>query len=960
MKIRVAPIYDPLKNLIVEEANQFLSEIDADIAHDKFYKKINKNVYDKLVALDPTFNKERNNLGNYIRWIVSQFEKKAITAQNLEDVKTALQSFHQHKNQLEKKDINQYTVDELIAVTADAETLQLRSELKKIINKNIYNKELRKNFLEFIGTAIAHDLGVIENAFKGIFELDKETQVEFGKKSSRFTDPKEYIQYANAFVEDISEGFTYNIVNQKIESLSNGIAIKFRDEEKQMIIVQVYNYEASKAIGSVNWCISYDEGHWDQYVTEPDNNMFFIFNFNLNGSDGDSAIGIAMTKENEPYGAGGNAAIHDKFDNYVPEDRFWSIIDQMGIKANLFLVNERAHLEKKYSNYTKKVRLPKSYFDYDKDTDRLTINKNYQQQYKTSDDQISNLKRMVKDGKHLDLILKYLQNYSIEYIPTSYDHEMEQEVELEPDVHRENLLVSGLDSIDDVDFLTKLYSKYYNLLNPDSRRAIAYKLKDAGVDLLKLVKQTKERVGKPLAGDEFSLAAARGEDMRAANANKMRKIIKGEPVDITEKEIEYAIDNGYEKLWNKVYVHRLDNVLDYPISYEDVQIIKKLGLVDKMAQAILQKSQYGIESLNSIEKSIYDHAKVANENFSSSKYKVIKSYNPVEYLIKESIDEVSYGYRAGNLEDVPEKLNKFASGRGTGHFGTGFYFFGDENDAINYDDREVNKVDFDKYNLLKVTNDGDGLNLHNALKNFEGINIKGFLNTKDKLYLEQLFTSERNGNPDYRDMDMNKTNVFAENITYPLKKFINNNKEIIINEIKNSEYGNKDFDDVDLEIEEEYTIDENKGHYNHVYNYIADKLDKNRIKNVGFHSELYNSSTFMEYFNSLIDSEINNYVNNMDKTKVFYDYVNPYINILAKMVSKIDPQNHNEESAKEILQKSIIPLLRRDTYTKQHHNKTTLGTELIKSLGYNGIDVRNTNVDNSGYGSVIYDLNKTK
>ena len=100
MKIRVAPIYDPLKNLIVEEANQFLSEIDADIAHDKFYKKINKNVYDKLVALDPTFNKERNNLGNYIRWIVSQFEKKAITAQNLEDVKTALQSFHQHKNQV--------------------------------------------------------------------------------------------------------------------------------------------------------------------------------------------------------------------------------------------------------------------------------------------------------------------------------------------------------------------------------------------------------------------------------------------------------------------------------------------------------------------------------------------------------------------------------------------------------------------------------------------------------------------------------------------------------------------------------------------------------------------------------------------------------------------------------------------------------------------------------------------
>ena len=102
-------------------------------------------------------------------------------------------------------------------------------------------------------------------------------------------------------------------------------------------------------------------------------------------------------------------------------------------------------------------------------------------------------------------------------------------------------------------------------------------------------------------------------------------------------------------------------------------------------------------------------------------------------LIKRLLRE-DFGYRAGNLVDKAELLKNTKGSRGTGHFGTGFYFFGDENVAKEYakgsnregKDRVLSTIDLSKYNLLRVTDDeldaymeqceGDLMCLYNTVK----------------------------------------------------------------------------------------------------------------------------------------------------------------------------------------------------------------------------------------------------
>lgn len=88
----------------------------------------------------------------------------------------------------------------------------------------------------------------------------------------------------------------------------------------------------------------------------------------------------------------------------------------------------------------------------------------------------------------------------------------------------------------------------------------------------------------------------------------------------------------------------------------------------------------------------------------------------------------SIGYRSGNLDNKAETRDKFEAGnRSTGHFGTGFYFFGTEGQADNYDGRKTNTIDLSGYNLAKGT-----IELHDLLKDVNRYSI-GTDKNADKL-----------------------------------------------------------------------------------------------------------------------------------------------------------------------------------------------------------------------------------
>ena len=90
---------------------------------------------------------------------------------------------------------------------------------------------------------------------------------------------------------------------------------------------------------------------------------------------------------------------------------------------------------------------------------------------------------------------------------------------------------------------------------------------------------------------------------------------------------------------------------------------------------------------------------------------------------KDRLASEAVVYRAGDLVEKAEPAAMMRMGRGTGHFGTGFYFFSNEKRAKEYagGKREVSKLDISGYNLARATK-----GLHDVLKS-----INNSQNAKD-------------------------------------------------------------------------------------------------------------------------------------------------------------------------------------------------------------------------------------
>jgi hypothetical protein len=102
----------------------------------KYYSDIKREVFDKLIALDPTFNVERDKLGDYGKWIINAFKQKRLKGTDLERLSEVLFDFNERKryiNPPEMRDINKYkTIDEIrtaldnIQLTANQQAKQAR------------------------------------------------------------------------------------------------------------------------------------------------------------------------------------------------------------------------------------------------------------------------------------------------------------------------------------------------------------------------------------------------------------------------------------------------------------------------------------------------------------------------------------------------------------------------------------------------------------------------------------------------------------------------------------------------------------------------------------------------------------------------------------------------------------------------------------------------------------------
>ena len=99
----------------------------------------------------------------------------------------------------------------------------------------------------------------------------------------------------------------------------------------------------------------------------------------------------------------------------------------------------------------------------------------------------------------------------------------------------------------------------------------------------------------------------RGEDMRPYIQNKLAALRRGEDVNFNRPEIKYAIDNGYKDLITIYFRNQLPYFAENQLDYENMETYRQLGLMDELEPIIVNKGNvYGLDTLNSIERSIYD------------------------------------------------------------------------------------------------------------------------------------------------------------------------------------------------------------------------------------------------------------------------------------------------------------------------------------------------------------------
>ena len=284
----------------------------------------------------------------------------------------------------------------------------------------------------------------------------------------------------------------------------------------------------------------------------------------------------------------------------------------------------------------------------------------------------------------------------------------------------------------------------------------------------------------------------------------------------------------------------------------------------------------------------------------SGQYKYWQKNNPEKFPSGKPISRNSIqgnvGYHAGDLGKA-EYLRQQGRSRGTGHFGTGTYFVGEEEKVTKdsyYGKRPQHAVDFSDYKLYKVRNDRDGYRLHDALKIIDGgieeewiaPAVQGEFYLVNPTGYYELAKSKYGEDWTQGDNLLNSQLEFAKENGIDLQSW---------EEYKAEEGG--DISDEDL-----------KYYYE---DYVKDTL-KEKINAI--------NSEYQEFRDAVFGL---NLLTGLKDAKIF--------SALQKVA---DYQKSTPRDAKS------------DSYA----------TVFMKAMGYDGVDVRDTGLDNTTYGSVIYDV----
>ena len=314
-------------------------------------------------------------------------------------------------------------------------------------------------------------------------------------------------------------------------------------------------------------------------------------------------------------------------------------------------------------------------------------------------------------------------------------------------------------------------------------------------------------------------------------------------------------------------------------------------------------------------------------------------------VVNSQNSSANIGYHAGDLGKA-EALSQQGLGRDTGHFGTGTYFVGDKEAINGYNKRNgkdapIETVDFEKYNLFKPKNAEDGFALHDFLRGVDG----------------------------YWDRDADAVNTMEE------YEALQEKLSELVYDIESEEFGVADPSTESwLSVEREFLSDAKRmmGDYK-IGTELTSTLSK--LTDVNFqydakNKEYYSYDFDTDKFTSHTEDEIVRMLNaeeggwrayeNIEKmADDYYSYsrASRYENWSDSIGKISDILGVSELGVRSLIQ-GITGDINASGYTDADmETADSAATRFMKALGYEGIDVRGLKgLDNTSYGSVIYDL----
>ena len=308
--------------------------------------------------------------------------------------------------------------------------------------------------------------------------------------------------------------------------------------------------------------------------------------------------------------------------------------------------------------------------------------------------------------------------------------------------------------------------------------------------------------------------------------------------------------------------------------------------------------------------------------------------------VNQAQEKMSIGYHAGDLGKAEWYGNHAYGSRDTGHFGTGTYFVGNPKQIEGYNKRNgvpapVEQVDFSKYNLFKPETTQQAYDLHRALSliNSDLISLHKYDGLDLPLLKEQLENGDKSGVQGFisKYLDESTRNWYEAQALQYKERLESVTEESIRADVESNymkSFRDLDFSDDELLLDDDMINEEVERQLMEWRNALANfNLDSRIVQEIIYdiEHEEFDGIQEIQSLKDNISDRLSNIFTNLTKEQI------------------ADALEKTYETISQYKQSDFYKL-------------DSASTVFMKNLGYEGIDVRHTELDNTAYGSVIYDL----